>query len=95
MKPQVVCIPGSVAPAAQRYRPLVEAAGEAADLHLKELEVYREAAPSPGYSIDDELDAIDRFADATGLTRFHLAAYSAGGFIALAYAGTRPPSMRW
>lgn len=90
MRPQVVCIPGSVAPAAQRYRPLVEAAGEAADLHLKDLEVYRDDAPPAGYSIDEELDAIDRFADDRHLSRFHLLGYSAGGFISLAYAGTRP-----
>lgn len=90
MKPQVVCIPGSVAPAAQRYRPLIDTAGEAADFHLKDLEVYRDATPSPGYSIDEELEAIDRFADAAGLERFHLVGYSGGGFIALAYAGTRP-----
>ncbi|HEX2646476.1 MAG TPA: hypothetical protein VHO95_04550 [Candidatus Dormibacteraeota bacterium] len=46
MKPQVVCVPGSVAPAAQRYRPLIDGVGDAADFHLKDLEVYREAKPS-------------------------------------------------
>jgi len=87
---QVVCIPGSVAPAAQRYRPLVEAVGDDADLHLKDLEVYREATPPAGYSIEEELDAIDRLAQSKGLERFHLVAYSGGGFISLAYSGTRP-----
>jgi pimeloyl-ACP methyl ester carboxylesterase len=90
MKPQVLCIPGSVAPAAQRYRPLIEGVGDAADLHLKELEVYREATPPPGYSIEEELDAIDRVAESKGLRHFHLVGYSGGGFISLAYAGTRP-----
>ena len=90
MKHQVICVPGSVAPAADRYRPLVEAAGDDAELHLKDLEVYREASPSPDYSIDEEMAAIDRFADEKGLRRFHLVAYSGGGFISLAYAGTRP-----
>jgi pimeloyl-ACP methyl ester carboxylesterase len=90
MKLQVVCVPGSVAPAAQRYRPLIEAAGEGADLHLKDLEVYRETAPPEDYSIEEEVEAIDRFADSRGLDRFHLVAYSGGGFISLAYAGTRP-----
>jgi len=89
-KPQVVCIPGSVAPAAQRYRPLIDGVGDAADLHLRDLEVYREATPAPGYSIDEELEAIDRFADSKGLRRFHLVGYSGGGYISLAYAGTRP-----
>lgn len=90
MKPQVVCIPGSVAPAAQRYGPLMAAAGEAADFHLKDLEVYREATPPSNYSIDEEVEAVDRFADAKGLGRFHLVGYSGGGFISLAYAATRP-----
>jgi pimeloyl-ACP methyl ester carboxylesterase len=90
MKAQVICIPGSVAPAAQRYRPLIDGAGAAAELHLKDLEVYREAAPPSDYSIDEELEAIDRFADSNGLDRFHLIGYSGGGFISLAYAGTRP-----
>ncbi len=37
-----------------------------------------------------ELEAIDRLADANGLDRFHLVGYSGGGFISLAYSGTRP-----
>ena len=90
MKPQVVCIPGSVAPAAQRYAPLMKIAGEAADFHLKDLEVYNEATPPAGYSIEQELEAIDRFADSNGLKRFHLVGYSGGGFISLAYAGMKP-----
>jgi pimeloyl-ACP methyl ester carboxylesterase len=90
MKAQVICVPGSVAPAAQRYGPLVAAVGESADLHLKDLEVYREDAPPDGYSIDLELDGIDRFAGELGLERFHLVAYSGGGFCSLAYGGTRP-----
>lgn len=90
MKVQVICVPGSVAPAAQRYRPLIDATGDAADLHLKDLEVYREATPSADYSIEEEVAAIDRFADSKGLQRFHLVGYSGGGFISLAYAGTHP-----
>ena len=90
MKPQVICIPGSVAPAAQRYRPLIEAAGDSAAFNTKDLEVYREAEPPADYAIEQELDAIDRLADSVGLPRFHLVGYSGGGFISLAYAGTRP-----
>lgn len=89
MKPQVICVPGSVAPAAQRYRPLIESIGGAADLYVKDLEVYREAAPPANYSIHEELEAIDRLADSKRLDRFHLVGYSGGGFISLAYAGTR------
>ena len=90
MKPQVICVPGSVAPAAQRYRPLIDAVGDAADFHLKDLEVYREPKPPADYSIEEEVDAIDRFADSQSLDRFHLVAYSGGGFISLAYSGTHP-----
>jgi len=92
--PQVVCLPGSVAPAPQRYGPLLKAVGDSAELHLKELEVYREAAPPSDYTIDEELEAIDRFADSWGLTRFHLVGYSGGGFISLAYAATRAQRIR-
>jgi pimeloyl-ACP methyl ester carboxylesterase len=90
MKPQVICVPGSVAPAAVRYKPLVDNVGDAADLYLKDLEVYCEAAPPASYSIQEELEAIDRLADSKRLDRFHLVGYSGGGFISLAYAGTRP-----
>ena len=90
MKPQVICVPGSVAPAAQRYRPLIDRVGDAAELHLKDLEVYGEPRPPAGYSIEEELAAIDGLADTKGLSRFHLVGYSGGGFISLAYAGTRP-----
>src|SRR5262249_47107178 len=90
MKLQVICVPGSVAPAAQRYSPLVAAVGSDADLHLKDLEVYREDRPPADYSIEQEVDAIERLADELGLTRFHLVAYSGGGFISLAYAPLHP-----
>jgi pimeloyl-ACP methyl ester carboxylesterase len=52
--------------------------------------VYRDATPHAGYSIDEEIDAVDAFADARQLDRFHLVGYSGGGFISLAYASTRP-----
>jgi len=86
----VICLPGGVAPAAQRYAPLLTAVGDGAELHLKDLEVYRNEAPPADYSVQLELDAIDRFADANSLDRFHLLGYSGGGFMSLAYAGTRP-----
>lgn len=89
MKPQVICVPGGVAPAAQRYAPLKAALGDAAEIYLKDLEVYRDATPPTDYSIELELAAIDRFADSLRLDRFHLVGYSGGGFISLAYAGTR------
>ena len=69
---------------------MIEAVADAADLHLKDLEVYREPVPPSDYSIDEELDAIDRLTGSKSLDRFHLIGYSGGGFISLAYAGTRP-----
>ena len=90
MKAQVVCVPGSVAPAAMRYKPLLEAVGDRADFHLKDLEVYREPRPPADYSIEQEVEALERFAKGTGLERFHLVAYSGGGFVALAYSAAHP-----
>jgi pimeloyl-ACP methyl ester carboxylesterase len=90
MKPQVICLPGSVAPAANRYGPLIAAVGDNADLHLKDLEVYRGDEPPADYSVEMELAALDDLADSIGLERFHLVGYSGGGMICLAYAGTRP-----
>ena len=89
-RPQVVCLPGGVAPAALRCALLKAGVGDDADLFLKDLEVYRGPAPPPDFSIDLELKGVDRFADDHGLDRFHLVGYSGGGFISLAYAGTRP-----
>jgi pimeloyl-ACP methyl ester carboxylesterase len=64
--------------------------GDRALLHLKDLEVYAGDAPPPDYSVDMELAALESFADSLNLDRFHLAGYSGGGFVALAFAGTRP-----
>lgn len=90
MIPDVVCLPGSVAPAAQRYAPLKAHIGDRARLHLKDLEVYAGDTPPPDYSVDMELAAVEKFADSLRLDRFHLIGYSGGGFLALAFAGIRP-----
>jgi pimeloyl-ACP methyl ester carboxylesterase len=89
MKPRVICLPGSVAPAANRYGSLKAAVGDRAELHLKDLELYRGDEPPPDYSIEMELAAIDRLAASLRLDKFHLIGYSGGGMISLAYAGTR------
>jgi pimeloyl-ACP methyl ester carboxylesterase len=90
MSVHVICLPGGVAPAAQRYGPLKEVVDGRAELHLKDHELYRGDTPPTDYSVEMELEAIDRFADSLGLDRFHLVGYSGGGFLSLAYAGTRP-----
>src|SRR5712692_9344422 len=83
-RPQVICLPGGVAPAAERYAPLVGSLAGAADLYVKDLEVYARDKPAPDYSVELELRAVDDFADARGLNRFHLVGYSGGGFLSLA-----------
>src|SRR2546425_11746251 len=93
MKPQVICIPGSVAPAAQRYAALTTAVGHKADLHLKELEVYSGSVPPANYSIEMELAGLDRLADSLGLEHFPLVGYSGGGVFSLAFSATRPPRL--
>lgn len=90
VKPQVICLPGSVAPVANRYAPLKAAIGDRADLHFKDLELYRDEKPPADYSIEMELDAVDALAESLGLERFHLIGYSGGGMMTVAYAGTRP-----
>ena len=42
MKPRVICVPGSVAPAAQRYKPLLDGVAGEAEVRLL-LEHWRRA----------------------------------------------------
>jgi pimeloyl-ACP methyl ester carboxylesterase len=90
----VIALPGGVMPAALRYAPLAAAAGEYVRLHPKDLEVYAGAEPPAGYTIDMEVEAVLRFADALGLARFHLLGYSGGGFVALALGGRHPERLQ-
>jgi len=87
MPHDVVFLPGIIAPAAQRYEPLLR---HLADVNtvLKDLEVYRDDAPPAGYSIATEIDGVLRAADEAGLERFHLYGHSGGGAVALAVALT-------
>jgi pimeloyl-ACP methyl ester carboxylesterase len=86
----VIALPGGVNPAVLRYAPLQSALGSEVSLHLKDLEVYSGDQPPPGYSIATEVDGLARFADSLNAPRFHLVAYSGGGFVSLAFAGTHP-----
>lgn len=90
MNVPVIALPGGVAPAADRYAPLISAFEGEVDFRLKDLEVYAGEEPPAGYSVDVETEALARFADAQGLDRFHLLGYSGGGFVALAFAATHP-----
>jgi pimeloyl-ACP methyl ester carboxylesterase len=81
----VVFLPGIIAPAARRYEPLLHHLG---DIHalVKDLEVYRDDAPPPGFSIATEIEGVLRVADEAGADRFHLYGHSGGGAVALALA---------
>lgn len=93
MPPQTLLLPGILTPAEDRYRPLIAALGRDAEAIPKELEVYAPGR-SASYGIRDELDGIDRAADAAGFETFHLVGHSAGGAIALAYVAARPGRVR-
>ena len=90
MTPDVIALPGGVMPAALRYASLEVALGAGVDFHFKDLEVYAADEPPPDYSIRQEVDALAAFADSLKLDRFHLLGYSGGGFVSLAFAGSRP-----
>jgi pimeloyl-ACP methyl ester carboxylesterase len=87
--PDVLFLPGIVAPAARRYGPLLEQLG-GVDAILKDLEVYAGDEPPPGYAIDVETAGIAAAADGAGLARFHLYGHSGGGACALAFAADHP-----
>lgn len=81
-------------PAALRYHALSAALRGEARIHAKDLEVYAGDAPPPDYSIALEVAQLGAFADSLGLDRFHLLAYSGGGFVSLAFAGAYPERLR-
>ena len=92
--PPVVFLPGGVTPVALSYAPLLEALrGEISPL-LKDLEVYAEDEPPADYSIQIEVDALERAADAAGLDTFHLVGYSGGGAVSLDFALQHPERLR-
>ena len=87
---QVMLLPGIVLPAELAYGGLVTALGQDVETIVKDLNVYREDAPPPDYSLDTEVAGILREADARGWSRFHLVGYSGGGAAALAFAARQP-----
>lgn len=89
-----VFLPGAVLPAAVAYPALVDQLrfrlGDALTAVVKELELYRDATPPPGYGLETEVEGIRVAADAAGFERFHLVGYSAGGASSLAFATAHP-----
>jgi pimeloyl-ACP methyl ester carboxylesterase len=92
----VILLPGILMPAPLRYERLIAALGGAAlgnagRVVTKDLEIYAGAeTPPTGYTLETEVDGLDRFADEIGAGRFHLYGHSAGGGIAIAYAARAP-----
>jgi len=87
--PDVILLPGIVAPAAVRYAPLLEHL-DGVNAIPKDLEVYASQEAPSDYSIESELAGITATADRTGFERFHLYGHSGGGACALAYAAAEP-----
>lgn len=87
---RVVLLPGIVLPAELAYADLIECLGEAAEARAKELEVYAAEKPPPYYSLELELEGVERVAERAGFERFHLVGYSGGGAVAAAFAARFP-----
>jgi pimeloyl-ACP methyl ester carboxylesterase len=85
----VVFLPGVIAPAEVRYRPLLDRLNGVHAL-LKDLEIYAWDQPPADYRVDDEIRGIDTAADKAGLGQFHLYGHSAGAACALAYMTAHP-----
>jgi pimeloyl-ACP methyl ester carboxylesterase len=90
----VVFVPGGVTPVALSYAPLLEELGGEVSPLLKDLEVYAGDEPPADYSIQLEVDALERVVDAAHLDTFHLVAFSGGGAVSLDFAAQHPERLR-
>jgi len=87
---QAILLPGGVMPAELAYGALLAALGDNVQAVAKELELYADATPPAGYTLEHETDGILRTADAAGFDRFHLVGYSAGGASSVVFAARHP-----
>jgi len=85
----LILLPGIVAPAAIRYRDLLQHL-VGVNAVVKDLEIYREPKPPSNFSIAHEVEGLARAADEAGLDRFHVYGHSGGGAVALAFAVAHP-----
>jgi pimeloyl-ACP methyl ester carboxylesterase len=87
---RAILLPGAVLPAQEAYGGLIDALGPHVRAVAKDLELYSDDEPPPGWSLDTEIDGVLRDADALGWETFHLVGYSGGGAAALAFAVKHP-----
>jgi pimeloyl-ACP methyl ester carboxylesterase len=87
---RAILLPGAVLPAQDAYGALIEALGPDVQAVAKDLELYADEEPPPGWSLDTEVGGVLREADARGWETFHLVGYSGGGAAALAFAAKHP-----
>lgn len=87
--PDVILLPGIIAPAAVRYAPLLDQL-DGVNAFPKDLEIYARDEPPPDYAIETEIAGITATADGAGFARFHLYGHSGGGACALAFAAAHP-----
>jgi pimeloyl-ACP methyl ester carboxylesterase len=91
---RVILLPGAVLPADLAYGPLITALGPDVEAVAKDLEIYKGDGPPSDWTLDTEVDGVLRDADARGWQAFHLAGYSGGGAVALAFAAAHPERLQ-
>jgi len=90
MSVRAILLPGGVMPAQLAYADLIAALGNDVQAVAKELEMYADSEPPPGYTLATEVDGILATADDAGFDRFHLVGYSGGGAACLAFTAAHP-----
>ncbi|SEQ05737.1 alpha/beta hydrolase [Arthrobacter sp. OV608] len=91
---RVILLPGSVLPAGLAYRALIQALGPEVQAVAKDLELYKTDEPPADWTLDTEVDGVQREADERGWQTFHLVGYSGGGAVALAFAAKHPDRLQ-
>lgn len=93
MRPDIstllICLPGIITPAADRYRALQEVVPGRLTVIAQELQVYSRQGP-PRFELEDEIAAVLGAADRVGAQRFHFLGYSTGAAVGLALAAAHP-----
>jgi pimeloyl-ACP methyl ester carboxylesterase len=90
----VVFVPGGVTPVGASYAPLLKELENEVEPLLKDLEVYATDEPPSIYSLQVEVDALERAVDAAALETFHLVGYSGGGAVCLDFGAQHPGRLR-